>query len=1168
MDSCRHTRSSPTEVLKSLLVIAISVIGAGFGLEVQAQVNPDNSLGEESSVVTPNVEVKGETADRIDGGAIRERNLFHSFSEFNVGEAQRVYFANPSNIEQIFTRVTGSDPSKIMGTLGVDGAADLLLLNPNGIIFGENSSLDVEGSFFGTSADSLLFEDETEFSATEPNSSLLTVSVPLGLQVGDNPGKIEVRSPLSVPNGQNFSLVGGEISLLGGNITTDNGINTPEDGIIAPGGRVELGGLSASGIVGIEENGSLSFPEEITRADIKLNNFAIDVSAGDDGSISVKAKNLELFNSALVTGIDSSVELASAQAGDITINATERVLLESSEDSGSEISSFTGDFSAFRDSENIDIINTQGNAGNITINTSLLEGRGSFNIGSFTNGEGNAGFVNITATNSISLSARELTPENPSGVFSSVAPLGTGNGANIFIDAPSFALSNSTISTSIGGSGNAGNLTVNTARLNVENSGISADSVGSGNAGNVNIAASEFVSLIDSVLNTETRGEGNAGNLTVDTARLNVENSGISAGSLGSGNAGNLGIAASEFVSLRGTTPLDEENTLVIGLSTSAVGDGDAVAGNIAIDTGNLMITKGAQIQAATGGTEDGGDIAIEADRIELSNSGIFTETGGSGNAGNLTVDTARLTVEDSGISAVSVGSGNAGNLSITASEFISLSDSVLNTGTSGEGNAGNLTVDTARLTVEDSGIFAATSGSGNAGNLSITASEFISLRGITPLDEENSIFTGLSTSAIGNGDAVGGNIAIDTGNLMITKGAQIQADTLGTGDGGDITIEADRIELTGNSALFTEADGSGNAGDLTVNTARLTVEDSGISTVSVGSGNAGNLSITASEFISLRGIAPLDEENPIFTGLSTSTTGGAAGNIAIETENLMITEEAEIQAVTVGTEDGGDITITTNNLAIEDRAEITASSVGNGNAGTILAQVRDFLELNNGSIISFSDRSAGGEISIDAGNIRLRGDSDIRTNVGSGVGGGGNITFSADSIVALDDSDIIANSADGTGGNITLDTDAFFASPFNSAFLNAEPLLDNNNRVDLSATGSINNGVINIPDINFLPNSLIELSEDTIDADEVVANSCVVRNGQPGGTFVVTGAEGLRSRPGDSAVADYPTGKVRAILDKQATVRENWQQGDSVDEPEGVYRLSNGKLVLSRECS
>ena len=147
------------------------VISGSCGNSVLAQITPDESLGTESSVVTPDVEIKGETADRIDGGATRESNLFHSFQEFNVREGQSVYFASPESIENIFTRVTGNNPSNILGTLGVDGAANLLLLNPNGILFGENSSLDLEGSFLGTTAESLIFRDGKEFSAVEPQSS-------------------------------------------------------------------------------------------------------------------------------------------------------------------------------------------------------------------------------------------------------------------------------------------------------------------------------------------------------------------------------------------------------------------------------------------------------------------------------------------------------------------------------------------------------------------------------------------------------------------------------------------------------------------------------------------------------------------------------------------------------------------------------------------------------------------------------------------------------------------------------------------------------------------------------------------------------------------------------------------------------------------------------------
>ncbi|NEO42033.1 MAG: filamentous hemagglutinin N-terminal domain-containing protein [Moorea sp. SIOASIH] len=85
-----------------------------------AQITPDQTLGNESSVVTPNLTIRGEPGDLIEGGAVRGSNLFHSFQDFNVGQLQRVYFANPAGIENILSRVTGSNISNILGTLGVD----------------------------------------------------------------------------------------------------------------------------------------------------------------------------------------------------------------------------------------------------------------------------------------------------------------------------------------------------------------------------------------------------------------------------------------------------------------------------------------------------------------------------------------------------------------------------------------------------------------------------------------------------------------------------------------------------------------------------------------------------------------------------------------------------------------------------------------------------------------------------------------------------------------------------------------------------------------------------------------------------------------------------------------------------------------------------------------
>ncbi len=161
---------------------------------VLAQIIRDETLGAESSVVTPD-NIKGIDSDHISGGAVRGNNLFHSFREFNIGEGKGGYFENPAAIKNIFSRVTGINPSEILGTLGVLGNANLFFLNPNGILFGPNARLDLRGSFLGTTADSIVFPDGKQFSATNPEAApLLTVNVqqPIGLVFQDNSGEITV----------------------------------------------------------------------------------------------------------------------------------------------------------------------------------------------------------------------------------------------------------------------------------------------------------------------------------------------------------------------------------------------------------------------------------------------------------------------------------------------------------------------------------------------------------------------------------------------------------------------------------------------------------------------------------------------------------------------------------------------------------------------------------------------------------------------------------------------------------------------------------------------------------------------------------------------------------------------------------------------------------------
>ncbi|MEM9922802.1 MAG: filamentous hemagglutinin N-terminal domain-containing protein [Cyanobacteria bacterium P01_D01_bin.50] len=127
-------------------------------------------------------------------GIQKGNNLFHSFKEFSIPTGGSATFQNYSAIVNIINRVTGGNVSNIDGLIKANGNANLFLINPAGIVFGENARLNIGGSFVGSTAESLLFEDGFNYSAIVSQATpLLTVSVPLGLQMGKQSGAIEIR---------------------------------------------------------------------------------------------------------------------------------------------------------------------------------------------------------------------------------------------------------------------------------------------------------------------------------------------------------------------------------------------------------------------------------------------------------------------------------------------------------------------------------------------------------------------------------------------------------------------------------------------------------------------------------------------------------------------------------------------------------------------------------------------------------------------------------------------------------------------------------------------------------------------------------------------------------------------------------------------------------------
>jgi filamentous hemagglutinin family protein len=643
-----------------------------------AQIVPDTTLGSENSRVTG----ISPTIDQINGGATRGTNLFHSFQEFNVGEGRSAYFTNPAGIENILTRVTGTNSSNILGTLGVIGGnANLFLINPNGIIFGQNASLDVGGSFTATTANAIKLGDTGLFSASEPaTSNLLTVRPSALFFNAVAPGAIVNQSlaqslsgqtnsldgpvGLQVPIGKTLALIGGNVAIEGGNLT-------------AAAGRIELGSVAGVGEVSLSEIGNrwlFRYDNIDAFGNIRLEGGAfVDASGEGAGDVQIQSARLEMNQGSLIY----ADTLGSGDGGEIFVRTTETVAL-------SEDSQITAD------------VLGSGTGGDLTIATGRLLVRDGAVVSATTLGTGNGGTLSVTASDSV-----EVIGTSANGSARSRLLAGTSD------------------------EGDAGDLTIATGRLLVRDGArISATTLGTGNGGTLSVTASDSVELIGtsadgqtlSGLSAQTQGEGDAGDLTIATGRLLVRDGAqLATGTFSTGNGGTLSVTASDSVEVIGTSV---NGQFPSGLFTQAEGGGDA--GNLTIATGQLLVRDGAQVSASTRSTGKGGTLSVTAsDSVELigtsadgqASSGLLADSEGEGNAGDLTIATGRLLVRDGAlVSADTSGTGEAGTLRVTASDSVEVIGtsadgqfpSALSARAQGEGDAGNLTIATGRLLVRD----------------------------------------------------------------------------------------------------------------------------------------------------------------------------------------------------------------------------------------------------------------------------------------------------------------------------------------------------------------------------------------------------------------------------------------------------------------------------------
>lgn len=178
-------------------------------------------------------------------------HLFHSFSEFNVPTGSTVTFDNVAldgtPISRIFSRVTGTEATEILGELGTLGGADLFLINPQGLLIGPGAVLNIGGSFVGSTAEAIAFSNNASFSTQAPSisSNLLAINTPIGLQFGSTVAPVEVQSAEINFPGRTLALAGAE-AISPGPITDSDatGIRFNNSNLFLTSGGLELASLA------------------------------------------------------------------------------------------------------------------------------------------------------------------------------------------------------------------------------------------------------------------------------------------------------------------------------------------------------------------------------------------------------------------------------------------------------------------------------------------------------------------------------------------------------------------------------------------------------------------------------------------------------------------------------------------------------------------------------------------------------------------------------------------------------------------------------------------------------------------------------------------------------------------------------------------------------------
>jgi filamentous hemagglutinin family protein len=1073
----------------------------------------------ERSIVQPRVDGTLQY-DVITGGATRGTGLFHSFTQFNVGDRLNAQFSISPTIQNVFARVTGGDISRIDGFLGtgidngttlVGSTASLFLLNPNGIIFGPNAKLDLAGSFLATTASGFQFAGGQVFSAVNPQAApLLTVSVPIGLQFGQKVGGIEV-------NGATLqtSTVGHSLSLIGG------GVKITGSRLFGFAGQLDVGAVGAGEAIALSPVQS-SWQADYTGVqnflDIQVNQSRLSIGAVNIPSVlpvglHLHGRNIAINNST-VSSFYTEIKQPTSQVGTLKLIANGTISLDDAKVS-------TGTDESIKNSD-------------IFIKTrSFIANNGTYLLGGG-NGALSGGNIKIEASDKVEIKA---LPDKPSYVFTVNQDTGNQSSGNVVIETSQLdILDGSRINTLLVGKGKAGDIEVNAS-------------------GDVTIARdNRFLGGISST--TPNDSQGKTGDITIRAKNLSLLDGGlIRLSSFNDFDTGLINLQIKDNILISGSTKEGIGSYIgnsrdSVNLSTQDTSINREKAVGIKIQSTSLMLQDGGRIETKSSVNSDSKSIIVDTSDSLIIKGSTRNRFNGSTFNGFL----------DSAISSAKLnGTGDGGDITIRARSVQVLEGAKIESDIDAYSNK----TPGIEISRTPGDVF-----QGKSGDILIEASDSVLVQGtsIEPIFINPNLYSSslISSSVGATGNAQGGKVSIKTKDLRVLDGGEIRSNILNRGQAGSVEIVArGNIILSGNgkneprgysSSISSAASiqSSGNAGKVQVQANSLNILDgAGIFASTRGTGNAGSVVVDVQGDILISGVSSVGDTSGISSSAN-SLRGQERADYINSTKDLgfaPLLPEGEVG-------NSGNVQITGNSLRLTNGGIIGARSEGKGVAGNIKINLRSNLIADGGEIKTTSEQTAGGNVDLTARAIGLRNNSNIKTNVGSGSGSGGNIQIKADGIVLLDDSDILAFAKDGQGGNISLFTPALLTRTYKPSDPTADlNTLDTNGFVDINATGATS-GIITLPSLNPLQNNRPELPQGLIDPSNQLSRSCLARNPNTG-KFYITGAGGIPPQPGDPTLSNYST------LPVASTATEPTQ----IVEADGFYPLDNGKFVLGKAC-